>query len=246
MKKSYSANKLASAIFITLLLLYFMVKTSSPKIIFVPFLICSITMAGKHLALLLGKNKFAVIFSKLFSVGFLLFLFGTLIVAAFICVRDKNYTVLLFSTPFWLAGIYLTKKRLINNRSKKTAPSPLPVGIVIISSTLVLIALAAGVMLLIQGFKTSDAGMIFAGGFFTLVAFTFVLGALTVKGIFDNCKVDILGLYVGVVITVIGAGIIAMIYQKGAGLWITIPALMIVAGVLQVVKCFRKNNNNER
>ena len=43
-------NKFISSIFITVLLLYFMAKTQNSKLIFVPFLICSITMAGKHLA----------------------------------------------------------------------------------------------------------------------------------------------------------------------------------------------------
>ena len=65
------------------------------------------------------------------------------------------------------------------------------------------------------------------------------------KGCFDKCKIDVLGLYVGIFFVAIGSGIIAIIYQQQFGLWIIIPVLMIVAGALQIVKCI-KNKNSER
>lgn len=101
MKKSYFTSGLISSLFITMILLHFMLKTPSQKIIFVPFLVCSITMAGKYLALLLGKKKLAVLMGRLFTIAFLLFWFGFFIVAAYICIRDENYTMLLFTLPFW-------------------------------------------------------------------------------------------------------------------------------------------------
>ena len=67
-----------------------------------------------------------------------------------------------------------------------------------------------------------------------------MLGALTVKGYFDKCKVDVLGLYVGILFVLIGGGIIAMIYQQEFGFWIVIPILMIAAGILQIVKCIKQ------
>ena len=111
---------------------------------------------------------------------------------------------------------------------------------IIISIALVLITIALGILLLVQGFVTSDMGMIFAGIFFAFGAFTFVLGALTLKGCFDKCKVDVLGLYAGVFFVVIGGGITEMIYRQTFGFWILIPILMIVAGVVQIIKCFKK------
>ena len=88
-----------------------------------------------------------------------------------------------------------------------------------------------------------DIVYIFAGGFFSFGTFTFVLGALTVKGYFDKCKIDVLGLYVGILFVIIGGGIIAMIYQQEFGFWIIIPALMIVVGILQIKKCLKAKKN---
>ena len=82
--------------------------------------------------------------------------------------------------------------------------------------------------------------LLFAGGFFTFGAFTFVMAALTVRGYFERCKVDVLGLYIGILFVAIGIGIIAMIYRQKFGLWITIPILMIGAGVVQIVKCIKR------
>ncbi len=176
---------------------------------------------------------------KLFTVAFLLYWFGFLIVAVFVCIRDKDYGMLLFTLPFWLAGIYVIKKRLLNSRTGKRNDLQIPIAI-IVSGMLVLFTLVAGIMLLVQGVWTSDGGLIFFGGFFFFGGFTFVLGALAVKGYFDRCKVDVLGLYIGILFIAIGGGILAMIYQQEFGLWIIIPGLMVLVGACQVVKCLKK------
>ena len=72
-----------------------------------------------------------------------------------------------------------------------------------------------------------------------------MLAALTVKGCFEQCKVDVLGLYIGILFVVIGIGIIAMIYNQSFGLWIVIPVVMIGAGVVQMIKCIRNKKNGE-
>ena len=58
-------GRLISSIFITALLIYFMIKTTSPKIIFVPFLVCSLSMAGKSLGIILNKEKIASLFDDM-------------------------------------------------------------------------------------------------------------------------------------------------------------------------------------
>ena len=73
MKQSFSAARLTSAIFFTLVLLYFMIRTTSPKIIFIPFLLCSSAMTVKYAALLLHMPHFAKLCDKLFAAGFFLF-----------------------------------------------------------------------------------------------------------------------------------------------------------------------------
>ena len=95
-------------------------------------------------------------------------------------------------------------------------------------------------------------GLIFMGAFFTLVSFTFVILALTILGYFDKFKIDIIGTYIGAVCLIIGIGII--LFQNGTtmslietiksfGLWILIPFMFIVVGIIQLVKClFLKNN----
>lgn len=241
-KNDYYVSKAISSLFTTVILFYFMIKSPSLKIIFIPFLLCGIAMIGKYLALYLGKSRLAVKFSKLFTVGFLLFWFGFLIAILFLCVRDANYGTLWFALMFWLAGTYIIKKRLLNNKVNKNTGLRLPTGIVI-SMVSVLILLVSGVVLLVKGIWSADIRYIFAGGFFSFGSFSFVLGALTVKGYFDKCKVDVLGLYVGILFVLIGGGIIAMIYQQEFGLWIVIPIVMIAAGVLQIIKCIKQKKN---
>ena len=87
-----------------------------------------------------------------------------------------------------------------------------------VGSILVLVSLLAGTMILIQGVKNADWKLLFAGGFFTFGTFTFVLAALTVKGCFERCKVDVLGLYIGILFVIIGIGVIAMSYNQSFGL----------------------------
>ena len=214
------------------------------KIIFIPFIICAIAIVGKNVAILCGKKNLAVSFSKLFTIGFLLFWFGFLGVAAFVCVRDKNYNTLVFTLPFWIAGIVVVKRRFFRNQSEENGRMQIPTGI-IVGSILVLVTLIAGILILAQGVMNADWKLLFAGGFFAFGAFTFVLAALTVKGCFEHCKVDVLGLYIGILFVVIGIGNIAMIYNQSFGLWIVIPVLMIGVGVVQIIKCIRNKKNGE-
>lgn len=253
MKQSIFLKKIISSIFITATLLYFMANTPSPKIIFVPFLICSLSMAGQNIALLLNKEKIAIAFHKLFAAGFFLFWFGFLAIAAYLCIRDKNYSLLVFSIPFWVVGVCFAKNRLFRGKpkkkrkTKKVAESKFAFPI-IMSAILVAIVLLAGVIVLILGIKDGNAGLIFAGAFFVFGAFTFVLAALMLQGYFDKVKVDVLGIYMGAVIAAVGIGSIALKYGETHslektieefGLWIIIPILMIAVGVIEVVKCLK-------
>ena len=247
MKNNLSTRNLISSIVSTVLLLCFMAKSSSPKIIFVPFLICSLSMAGKSIARILNKKKMEFLFGKLFVLGFLLFFIGFLVVACFVSIRDKNYSLLVFLIPFWLVGIYLIKKRLFGKKRKNNAESVFTFAI-IISTLFVVIALLVGIFLLVLGIKDADLGLILGGVIFTFGSFAFVLAALTIKGCFDKVKIDVLGLYAGIAIAVIGIGFILLKFResyslveivRSFGLWIIIPILMIAVGVYQVIKCIR-------
>lgn len=240
MKYPMAVRNFIVSAFVTGLLTYFMCKSPSPKIIFVPFLICGLSLAGKSLMQMTGKEKWAAVFHKLFILGFLLFWFGFLAVAAFICIRDKSYGMLLFTLPFWFVGGYLVWSKLLGKKwkpGKKSTSSPFRFAFVV-STILVTIAVLAGIFLFVLGIQRSETGLLFAGAFFTLGAFTFVLGWLTINGRFETCKVDVLGLYMGALLAGIGIGILVWKFED-LGLWILVPALMAIAGVLQIIKCLK-------
>ena len=64
----------------------------------------------------------------------------------------------------------------------------------------------------------------------------------------DKYKMDVLGLYIGILFVVIGIGIPAIKYRETLsiletirlfGFWILIPIILVVVGVLQIVKCLK-------
>lgn len=241
MKRSLATKNLITSLLATVLLLHFMIKTPSPKVIFIPFLICSLSMAGKSIARIMNKEKMEFLFGKIFTGGFLLFFIGFLIFADYVSIRDKNYSLLLFSIPFWLIGIFLIRKRFLDKNGEKDSESFFTFAF-IVSALLVIIALLAGIFLLICGIKEANVGLIIGGIIFTFGSLAFVLAALTLKGCFDKVKMDVLGLYAGAVIALIGIGFLLLMCKEPAnsyGLWIIIPILMVVVGVFQVVKCIR-------
>ena len=241
MKRSLATKNLITSLLATVLLLHFMIKSPSPKIIFIPFLICSLSMVGKSIARIMNKEKMEFIFGKMFTLGFLLFFIGFLIFAGYVSIRDKNYSLLIFSIPFWIVGIFLIKNRLLNKKEENSGESFFTFAF-ITSALLVVIALLAGIFLLVYGIKKAEFGLIFGGVIFTFGSLAFVLGALTLKGCFDKVKIDVLGLYAGAVIAVIGIGFLLLICTEPVssyGLWMIIPILMIVAGIYQVIKCIR-------
>ncbi|MBR4863031.1 MAG: hypothetical protein IKU07_00525 [Oscillospiraceae bacterium] len=116
MRTALIIRKLVTASIALLILLYFVQKTTSPKIIFAPFLICSLASIGKNLGLLFNREKIAKFFDWLFKVIFFLAWFAFLIVACYIAVRDGNYQIILFSLPFWAGGLFFAKRKLFNKK----------------------------------------------------------------------------------------------------------------------------------
>ena len=241
MKKSMAVKKLITSLVATVLLLYFMIKSPSPKLIFIPFLICSFSMAGKSIARILNKQKMEYIFGKIFVLGFLVFFIGFLVLAGYISIRDKNYSLLIFSIPFWIVGIFLFKNRFLKKKEKTNEESFFTFAI-IVSSLLVAIVFIVGVFFLVSGIKNAEFGLILGGVIFTFGSLVFGLAALTIKGCFEKSKVDVLGIYAGAVIAIIGISFIPLMCKapmSSVGLWIIIPILMVVAGIYQVIKCIK-------
>ena len=239
MKRRSPIKNLIVSLCAIAVLLHVMAKTPSPKIILLPFLICSLAMAGKSVAQILGKEKLAGVFHKIFVAGFLLFWMVFLAVAGYISVRDKQYSMLSLLIPFSLIGFFITKNKLLGKKSKKDG-SPFRFAHVV-STLLVILVLLAGILLLVLGIQRAQLTLVFMGAFFLCGGGAFALGTLTVRGAFEKAKIDVFGLYVGIVFAVLGIGFAVMLHQltETAGLWILIPLLMTAAGVLQIVKCIK-------
>ena len=120
MKTALIGRKLIKAIIASVILVYFMIQTNSPKIIFVPFLICGIASIGKNFGLLLNKKVFALFCDKLFKVVFFLSWFVFLIIACYIAVSDGNYKVIFFTLPFWLGGLFFAKRKLLKKSTDQS------------------------------------------------------------------------------------------------------------------------------
>lgn len=243
MKRRSPVGNLVASLGATGVLLYIMSKTTSPKIILLPFQICALAMAGKSIAQILGKEKLALVFRKCFVAGFLLLWFGFLALAGFIALRDRQYSLLLLVIPFLLIGMFLGKDKLLGKKSKKAA-SPFRFAHVV-STLLVGIALVAGVFLFVLGIQRGQLALAFMGMFFSLWGGAFVVGTLTVRGAFDNAKIDVMGLYAGIVVGLMGIGFTVMLLSlsESAGLWSMIPLLMTAAGILQTVKILKNRKN---
>lgn len=92
----------------------------------------------------------------------------------------------------------------------------------------------------------SKNDLVYMGTFFSLVSFTFIIFYFTIRGYFDKFKIDIIGTYIGAIFVIIGIGII--LFQNGTtmsfietiklfGLWILIPLMFIVVGIIRIIKC---------
>lgn len=155
--KSIYLRKLVTSVLATILLVYFMIKTPSPKIIFVPFLICGISMIGKSISLMMEKKKYATIFDKTFIIGFLLFWFGFIIMWCYTSFKQGKPIQTIFTLPFLIAGIYIIKKKLLKpkeNSNNEESKIKLNIDIrILISALLVIIVLLSGIAMLFFGIR---------------------------------------------------------------------------------------------
>ena len=110
--KIFFINRLISSLLITILLIYFFIKTPNNKIIFIPFLICSFASLFKNIFLIIDNPNLIKLFNQIYIVGFSLFWFGFLIYWCYQCFIIQEYLSLLFSIPFWLVGINIIKTKI--------------------------------------------------------------------------------------------------------------------------------------
>ena len=80
------------------------------KMIFLPFLFCGYCTFGYYLAIAFQNNKLAMQFLNIFYIIFIVYWFGFLIVASVISVIQNQFTNILFTIPFLIAGIFMLYK----------------------------------------------------------------------------------------------------------------------------------------
>lgn len=155
--KSRYVGNIIKATIISIFLIIIVIKNQDiiSKLIILPFLFCGIFTIGKNACLLKENKRPANIFSKLFVLSFLTFWFGFLVIWSYLCIRKNNYFPLVFTIPFWIAGIYIVRKFLLGMNSKeerKNKESKFNFQITI-SSFLVLLVLIIGITCLYFGLK---------------------------------------------------------------------------------------------
>ena len=85
------------------------------KIVMIPFLICGFAVMGQMIFLLIDKQKYYQLLSKVYVASFLLYWFGFLIFAGWFSIMYAEYILLVFSILFWLIGVSIIR----NNFMKK-------------------------------------------------------------------------------------------------------------------------------
>ena len=89
-----------------------MLKTTSSRVLFVPFLLCCAASIGKNHSLLFHRARLALFFDNAFIITFFLSWFGFLIVACGFAVKGENYKVLFLTLPLWLGGLFFLMRKL--------------------------------------------------------------------------------------------------------------------------------------
>ena len=244
-------------------------QTSDFKIIIIPFIICGIADLGKSIFSAADKLQYAKIFEKIYGISFLLFWFGFLIAEAIFSSRDKNYSMLLFSIPFWIAGIVAfnkfflgksiePKKRFEKSVTTRNGEEISTSYKTVLSAFLVGFALMTGLIMLFFGIKNKYPPFLLIGSTFALVALSFVVAALYVFGYLNNLRIDIMSIYVGAILLVMGIGIILFIVVfknglplslnaiiKSLGIWLPIPTVFILLGGSMLIDAIFFRNKGE-
>lgn len=105
--------QLIPSIFINLILFWTFFHFSSviECIIFLPFLICGISVLGKTISLFLEKEKIARFFENLFTISLLVYVVGFLIVWFAVSISNNNFFLSLFAIPFFIIVFLIIKKK---------------------------------------------------------------------------------------------------------------------------------------
>lgn len=105
-----------TAIIINAVLIYLFIlcEDNISRLILSPFCLCGLSTLGYSITSLTKSNKAMTFFGKTYIVIFLIYWFGFLIFYTIVIFKqEEDYYSLLFTIPFWLAGILVLYKKIL-------------------------------------------------------------------------------------------------------------------------------------
>ena len=108
---------IVSAILCIILLLLFANSADViTQLAFSPFLLAAIETLGSAIATYKENGRLVVFFQKCYIITFFTYWFGLLGYGCYIALKDKQIVMLLFTIPFWIAGIFIIKKYFFDKK----------------------------------------------------------------------------------------------------------------------------------
>ena len=111
-------NIIAILITIIILIFAFCKNTTFIKLILLPFLICSLAKLGENIFFLCGKDSIAIRCQYIFRISFFLYIYGFLIYTDYYGIIRKNYSLIVFSIPFWFFTIPFFKTSFFQKKKQ--------------------------------------------------------------------------------------------------------------------------------
>ena len=102
-------NIIMATIIIVILIWVFWQNNLVGKIIISPFLICSVSILGENICVLLNKNELVKIFHYIFRYTVLLYIVGFLSYTTYYSIKNREYSLLLVVLFFILFIILFFK-----------------------------------------------------------------------------------------------------------------------------------------
>lgn len=104
-----------TAIIINVVLIYLFILCADniSRLILSPFCLCGLSTLGYSITSLTKSYKAMAFFEKTYIVIFLIYWFGFLIFFTIVIFKQEDYYSVLFTIPFWLAGILVLYKKIL-------------------------------------------------------------------------------------------------------------------------------------
>ncbi len=116
--KKYSIANLISILLanVFFLFIFISIQNRTAQFMLLPFFICFLASLWKEILFVMGKEEYTKIFSKIYVLSFFVFWFSFLSIFTYDSIQKQSYSLIPFSIPFWLAGIYFFYQEMIKKK----------------------------------------------------------------------------------------------------------------------------------